>query len=89
MWPDWQPVLPASPATTTRIYVDGTLIKSTKDTTFTYKTLLQKGCHKVRVVQFSAGEVVRKQMNSTCVNQKSTLIVEVNGHSVTVRTYST
>ncbi len=70
----------------TLIYVDGQLVKATKDDQFVYRQRLAPGCHRVEVVQKRGGEVVsRSAVGRYCSEEPTRLVVEVDHSSVTQR----
>lgn len=70
----------------TSIYVDGNLVKSTSDDHFTYSKILKPGCHSIRVVSRETndeGTVQRTvQSKNTCVNERAKLTVRVSDGNV-------
>jgi hypothetical protein len=76
----------ASAATvTTRIIIDGTVVKRTQDTDFTYSTELSRGCHTIRVVQRSSTGSSSSQTMRICCNSRISVVVDVEGTSVDMR----
>ncbi len=70
----------------TLIYIDGNLVKSTKDDHFTFTRRLSPGCHGVEVVQKRGGEVVSRSVRRFCSGEPTRLIVKVDDGSVTSTT---
>ncbi|MDP9486165.1 MAG: hypothetical protein M3Q49_10345 [Actinomycetota bacterium] len=70
----------------TLIYVDGELVKSTKDDHFTYERRLSPGCHTVQVMQKRYGEVVSQSIRRYCSDERTRLIVTVDDGSVSSKT---
>ncbi len=70
----------------TLIYVDGELVKSTKDDHFTYERRLSPGCHTVQVMQKRYGEIVSQSIRRYCSDEPTKLIVTVNDGSVSSTT---
>jgi hypothetical protein len=76
----------ASAATvTTRIIIDGTVVKRTQDTDFTYSTELSRGCHTIRVVQRSSTGSRSSQTMRICCNSRISVVIDVEGTSVDMR----
>ncbi len=70
----------------TLIYVDGELVKSTKDDHFAYEKRLSPGCHTVKVVQKRGGEVISSSIRRFCSDEPTKLIVKVDDGSVSSTT---
>ncbi len=70
----------------TLIYLDGELVKNTKDDHFTYERRLSPGCHTVEVVQKRGGEVVSSSIRRFCSDERTRLIVTVDDASVSSKT---
>ncbi len=70
----------------TLIYVDGQLVKATKDNHFTYDRRLARGCHTVKVVQKRGGEVISRSFRRFCSSEPTRLIVKVDDGSVSSTT---
>ncbi len=70
----------------TLIYLDGELVKSTRDDHFTYDRRLARGCHTVKVVQRQGGEVVFSSIMRFCSDEPTKLIVKVDDGSVSSTT---
>lgn len=68
------------------IYIDGELVKNTKDNHFTFERRLSVGCHTVKVEQRRGGEVVSSSIRHFCSDERTKLIVEVDDGSVTSTT---
>lgn len=71
----------------TSIYVDGNLVKSTSDDHFTYSKILKPGCHSIRVVSRETNDegTVQKTVQSkstSCVNERAKLTVRVSDGNV-------
>ncbi len=73
----------------TLIYIDGELVKNTKDNHFTFKRRLSPGCHAVKVVEKRGGEVISHSFRRFCSSEPTRLIVKVDDGSVSSSTYST
>ena len=75
----------AAATVTTRIIIDGTVVKRTQETNFTYTTTLASGCHTIRVIQRSSTGSRSEQTMRMCCNSKISVEVVVQGTSVNMR----
>jgi uncharacterized protein YdeI (BOF family) len=69
----------------TRIFVDGELVKQTRDDHFTYTKILSPGCHEIRVVQ-RTGDTRSVTESTECSVESTKLTVGVDHGSVSVST---
>lgn len=70
----------------TIIFVDGEVVKNTRDDHFVYRQRLAPGCHRVEVVQKSGGEVIsRSAVGRYCSEEPTRLVVKVDHGSVSQR----
>jgi hypothetical protein len=78
------PSVPSANAATvtTRIIIDGTVVKRTQDTDFTYSTELSRGCHTIRVLQRSSTGSSSSQTMRICCNSRLSVVIDVEGTSV-------
>jgi hypothetical protein len=70
---------------TTRIIIDGTVVKRTQETDFTYSTELSRGCHTIKVTQRSSTGSSSSQTMRICCNSRISVVVDVEGTSVDMR----
>ena len=69
----------------TSIFIDGELVKQTRDDHFTFTKILSPGCHEIRVVQRTGNS--RSATESTeCFDERTKLTVRVDHSSVSTST---
>jgi hypothetical protein len=69
--------------TTTKIYVDGELVKSSTQANFSYSKTLVAGCHRVKVTQ-SGGKRTVWPLNF-CTDQQKELTVTVRNYDIKLK----
>jgi hypothetical protein len=69
--------------TTTKIYVDGELVKSSTQANFSYSKTLVAGCHRVKVTQ-SGGKRTVRPLNF-CTDQQKELTVTVRNYDIKLK----
>jgi hypothetical protein len=70
--------------TTTKIYVDGTLVKSSTQANFSYSKMLAAGCHRVKVTQQSGGKRSVHPLNF-CTDQQKKFTVTVRNYDIKLK----
>jgi methionine-rich copper-binding protein CopC len=70
--------------TTTKIYVDGELVKSSTQANFSYSKTLVAGCHRVKVTQKSGGKRTVRPLNF-CTDQQKELTVTVRNYDIKLK----
>ena len=73
----------------TLVYIDGELVKSTKDEHFTVRRTLSRGCHTAQVLYKREGRVVSRTDYRGCGNSPFRLTIEVDDGGVSFRKTST
>ena len=75
----------AAATVTTRIIIDGVVVKRTRESSFTYTDTLEPGCHTIRVVQRSSTGSSSNQRMRMCCNSEISVEIVVENTSVDMR----